>query len=83
MERATINQSVHKGLVSDCSTLANYDGKGLKALTDSRAAISLMDMHVDKMIEDHYKTSILLAAIHLKIVDGSPMALMGKVILHH
>ena len=54
------------GLVSDCPTATVYAGKRFRALTDSGAAISLMCMSVYNMIEDHYKTSILPAGVHLK-----------------
>ena len=49
---------------------------------DSGAVISLMCMNVYNMIEDHYKTSVLPAAIDLKTVDGSPMSLLGKATIH-
>ena len=37
---------------------------------------------VYNMIDDHYKTSTLPAALHLRTVDGSPMSSMGKATLH-
>ena len=41
-----------------------------------------MHTSIYNTFEDHYKTSILPAAIHLKTADGSPMSLMVKVTLH-
>ena len=34
------------------------------------------------MIEDHYKTKILPAAVLLKTADGSSMSSLGKATLH-
>ena len=34
------------------------------------------------MIEDHYKTKILITAVHLKIMNGSAMSSLGKATLH-
>ena len=79
MERAIINQPVHNRTLLGLPTITVNARKRFKALISSGAAISLMHMNVYNMIEDHYKTSILPIAIHLKIVDGSTMSPMGKV----
>ena len=56
-------------------------GKRFKALIDSGAALSLAHTSAYNMIEDHYKTKILPAAVHLKTADGSSMSSLGKAAL--
>ena len=51
-------------------------------MIDHDATISLMHTSVYIMIEDHYKTCILPAALNLWTADGSPMSSMGKATLH-
>ena len=70
------------GLVSDCPTVTVHAGKRFKDLTDSGAALSLAHASIYNMIEDHYKTKILPAALHLKTADGSSMSSLGKATLH-
>ena len=70
------------GLVSDCPTVTVHAGKRFKALIDSGAALSLACTSIYNMIEDHYKTKILPAAVHLKTADGSSMSSLGKATLH-
>ena len=41
-----------------------------------------MHMSVCNMIEHHYKTSMLLTALHLRMAEGSLMSSMGKTTLH-
>ena len=57
-------------------------GKDSMPLFDSRAAISLMGTNIYNMVEDCYKTSILLTAIHLIKAEGLPMTPIGKATLH-
>ena len=57
-------------------------GKGFKASINSGTAISLMHTSVYSMKEDHYITSILPAAVHPRIANGSPNLSMGKATLH-
>ena len=57
-------------------------GKRFKALIDSGAALSLPCTSIYSMTEDHYKTKILLAAVHLKTYDRSSMSSLGKAALH-
>ena len=57
-------------------------GKRFKALTDSGAALSLVHTSIYSMIEDHYKTKIVPAAVNLNAADGSAMCSLGKATLH-
>ena len=59
-----------------------HTGKRYKALIHSEAAISLAHTSVYYVIEDHYKTKILPAVVHLKPADGSSMSSLGKATLH-
>ena len=70
------------GLISDFPTVTVNTRKHFKALIDSGAMISLMCTSVYNMIEDHYKTCILPAALYLWTADRSPMSSMGKPTLH-
>ena len=70
------------GLIFDCLPVTVHAGKCYKALVDSSAAISSMQTSIYKMIENHYKTCILPAAVNLWTADGSPMSTMGKATLH-
>ena len=49
---------------------------------DSGTTILLMCTSVYNMIEDHFKTSILPAALNFQTADGSPISSMGKATLH-
>ena len=53
-----------------CPTVRVHAGKRFKALIDSEAALLLVHTRVYNIIEDHYKTKILPAVVHLKTVDG-------------
>ena len=70
------------GLVSDCTTVPVNAGKKFKTLINSGAAISLAHTSVYNMLEDHYKTKIKPAVVHLKTADGSSMLSLGKATLH-
>ena len=70
------------GLFLDCPTVTVHAGKKSRAMIDSGATNLLMHMSLCDVIEDHYKTSILPEAIHLKTVDGSPMSSLGKATPH-
>ena len=59
-----------------------HAGKRFKALNDSNAALTLANTSIYNMIEDHYKTKLLPAAVNLKTADGSAMSSLGKVTLH-
>ena len=54
----------------------------MKALINSKTVLSLAHTSVYNMIEDHYKTKIQPAAVHLKTADGSSMPSLGKATLH-
>ena len=66
------------GLISDCPTVTVPPGNCFKVLIDSGATISLMCTSVYNMIEDHYKTCILPAALNLWTAEGSLLSFMGK-----
>ena len=66
------------GLISDCQTVKVHAGKCFKALIDPGYAISLMCTNVYNMIEDHYKTCLLPAALTIQTADESPMSPIGK-----
>ena len=53
-----------------------------KALIDSGAALPLAHTSVYNMIDDHFKTKILPAGVHLKMADGSSMCSLSKSTLH-
>ena len=63
------------------STVTVHEGKRFKALIDSGAALLLVCIGIYSMIEDHYRTKIVPAAVHLKTADGSAMSLLGKATL--
>ena len=67
------------GLVSGCPTVTVHAGKRFKALIDSGTPLTLVYSSIYNMIEDHYKTKILTAAVHLKTADGSSMSSLGNV----
>ena len=56
--------------------------KRFKALINSGAALLLVCTSIYNMIEDHYKTKTLPAAIHLKTANGSAMSSLGKATLN-
>ena len=70
------------GLLLDCPTVTVLAGKRFKALTDSGVTLSLVCTSIYNMIEDHYKTKMLPAAVHLKSADGPSMSSLGKATLH-
>ena len=57
-------------------------GKRFKALIDSGAALLLICTSVYSMSEDHYKTKIVPAAVHLKTADRLALSSLGKATLH-
>ena len=59
-----------------------HAGKRFKALTDSGAALLLSLTSLYNVIEEHYKTKILPAAVHLRTTDGSSMSSLDKATLH-
>ena len=70
------------GPVSDCPTVTVHARKRFKALIYSCAACSIACTMVYSMTQDHYKTKILPADIHLKKADGSSMSSLDKATLH-
>ena len=66
----------------DCPMVTMHAGKRFKALIDTGAALSLVCTSIYNMIEVHYKTKILPAAVHLRTVDGSVLSSLDKATLH-
>ena len=67
--------------MSDCPTVTVHAEKRFKALISSGAALSQAHTSVYNMIEDCYKTKVLLVAVHLKTAEGSGMSSLSKATL--
>ena len=59
-----------------------HAGKRFKVLINSGVALSLAHTSVYNMIEDHSRTKILSAAVHLKTADGSAKSSLDMATLH-
>ena len=74
MRMATINSPVYK---RTCFGLSCCDSPCQKMI-QSLNQLWTMHMSVYNMIEDHYKTSVMPTAIHLRTAEEIPMPLMRK-----